>query len=194
MTFLKMPVFSSKMLFIQIAQKAKKIVQSDHFRLFRPQEVKIQILPPLNWFIFVQWQLNLDCLTTIIVCQMLNFESDHEFHLQMQFLSLKAAWRGLRSRAELTCISRERIWMIRPLWKWAFSLPPWHISKCFLVFFKGILAQEMQYSMYWVFIIRDNRILNLVVKMTTHWLSSKHGILALLSLRGWGKCSFLKTS
>ncbi len=36
--------------------------------------------------------------------------------------------------AELTCISCERICVIRLWWKWAFSLPPWHIFRCHFVF------------------------------------------------------------
>ncbi len=40
----------------------------------------------------------------------------------------------------------------------------------------------MHYSLYWVF-MRDNRIWNLAVKMTTHGLSRRCGILAPLVLR-----------
>ncbi len=40
----------------------------------------------------------------------------------------------------------------------------------------------MHYSLYLVFMIRDNGALYLVLKMTTHTLSSRCGILALLVL------------
>ncbi len=41
----------------------------------------------------------------------------------------------------------------------------------------------MHYSIYQVFIMRDKRFWNLVVKMTTHGLSCRSGILALLVLK-----------
>ncbi len=44
----------------------------------------------------------------------------------------------------------------------------------------------MHYCRYWVFIRGDNRIWNLAVKMTTHGLSSRNGILALLVLMYYG--------
>ncbi len=42
-----------------------------------------------------------------------------------------------------------------------------------------ILVSSMIYSLDWAFVMTDYRILNLVVTMTTHSLSSRYGILAL---------------
>ncbi len=43
-----------------------------------------------------------------------------------------------------------------------------------IIFLIDIPTQQMHYSLYWVFIMKDIRIWNLV-KMTTHGLSSRTG-------------------
>ncbi len=48
----------------------------------------------------------------------------------------------------------------------------------------------MHYSLYCVFIMRDNQIWNLAVKMTTYSLSSWYGIVALLVLKLFSKVTY----
>ncbi len=108
------------------------------------------------------WLLgNYQCL-----CEKRNVESGPQFHLQTFFVPQSSA--AHFSWAELSCISWEQVWIIRLWWKWVFSLSPWHIFRCHSIlgsYHKG-----------------DNRIWNLVVKMTTHGLSRWYGILVPLVL------------
>ncbi len=54
-----------------------------------------------------------------------------------------------------------------------------YLQVLFCFFKKEIRTQSTHYSLYWVIILRENRIWNLAVKMTTHSLSSRNGNLAL---------------
>ncbi len=81
----------------------------------------------------------LGCLATIIISvKSKNLRATTSFIYRGNFCPSKQRVAQQGSRAELTCISRERIHMSRLRWKWPFSLPPWHIFRWYLFFFLKI--------------------------------------------------------
>ncbi len=80
-----------------------------------------QTLPHLHWYIFARWQLHLGCLATISVSvKSETLRAAVSSIDRGNFCPLRQRGARQRSRAELTCISRERMWVIRLRWKLAF--------------------------------------------------------------------------
>ncbi len=99
-----------------------------------------------------------------------------------RFLSLKAVQRtaAQQSRAHL-----HQLWADHddPSMKVGVFSSSLVYLQVFFSFLQTNPNTKMHSSLiYWVFIMTDNRIWNLVVKMTTHGLSGRNGILALLVL------------
>ncbi len=151
-----------------------------HFYLFQPQVVKMtaQTSPRLHWYIFAWWQLHLGCLATMSVSvKSKTWEWTWVPFTEAVFVRQSSAEQcGAHQHqpgADLDDPSVMKVGVFSS------SLAYLQVLFCFL---KDILTQQMDYFLYWVFIMRDNRIWNLAFKMTTHGLSSRNRILAPLVL------------
>ncbi len=163
-----MSVFSFKVLFIQIAPKADKLwsfvpVSSTAVKMTR--------------YIFAQWQLRLAWKSSSL--SKVKLKSVYKLHLRRHFLSLKAARHTAAQRSRAHPHHPGADLDDPPLMKegvFSSSSAYPQLLFCFLQRYPNTI------NAYWVFVMRDNRIWNLEVKMTTHGISSSDGILALLVL------------